>query len=279
MDTVKMLIDNLMDKNPLLTWTIYHERSGSVMVKLRFGDTTCSAENTDPNTNARFKRKSETQIRRDNRRAQHHNQSQNVKTRSQSKSATASAVNATETLDSSTEIFRQPEMSRSGDIVNQSSAVMDTVDYSVNRSPDMCTGLDPSASPFVTHEGSGCSSLQRTEDSMDDSFLSRLHDDESDIKFEKISPTGTIPMPNIDNHIGNDFDSDHVDECSEYDDGYTCEDKGCGYGPGGPYTGNHDNISICNLCKDVFICRECLSIGRHERHKLYIQQCIVNNVY
>ena len=144
------------------------------------------------------------------------------------------------------------------DVVNPSPAVMDTVEF-----PDKCTGLDPLASPFVTHDVSGHSALlQRTEDFLEDSFT-----------VSQISEI--IPMPNIDNHIENDFKNDHSDESSVCDDDYLCEETGCSYGPGGPYTGNYQNISTCKLCKGVYICHDCLSIGRHERHKFYTQQCKV----
>ena len=60
----------------------------------------------------------------------------------------------------------------------------------------------------------------------------------------------------------------------DYDDGFTCDDKGCGYGPGGRYDGNNHNISFCTTCQ-CYICSNCLERGRHARHKLFITPCEV----
>ena len=71
MDTIKRLLDSLMQNNPLLTWQMYQERTGSVMIKMRFGNTELKE---DSNNNGYFKRKSSNQIKRDNRRAEQHQQ-------------------------------------------------------------------------------------------------------------------------------------------------------------------------------------------------------------
>ena len=80
MDTIKMLLDTMMRNNPLLNWNIYQEKSGSVVIKLRFGGDNNGV--TDPNTNAHFRRKSDSQLNRDHQRAQeHHMQRNQVKKR------------------------------------------------------------------------------------------------------------------------------------------------------------------------------------------------------
>ena len=71
MDTIKMLIESLMIKNPLLTWTIFNEKNGNICVKMRFAGCTSEAQ---PITDMKFKRKSDSQINRDNRWAQQHQQ-------------------------------------------------------------------------------------------------------------------------------------------------------------------------------------------------------------
>ena len=67
MDTLRMLLKNMFDNNPLLTWSMYTERSGNIMMKVRFGDI---GNEEGLNSNLSYKRKSENQIRRDTKRAQ-----------------------------------------------------------------------------------------------------------------------------------------------------------------------------------------------------------------
>lgn len=63
-------MDTLLDTNPLLSWNMFQEKSGRIMLKVRFGQNEGEEE---PNTNVHFRRKSESQIKRDNSRAYHHN--------------------------------------------------------------------------------------------------------------------------------------------------------------------------------------------------------------
>ena len=63
-------MDTLLDTNPLLSWNMFQEKSGRIMLKVRFGQNEGEEE---PNTNVHFRRKSESQIKRDNRRAYQYN--------------------------------------------------------------------------------------------------------------------------------------------------------------------------------------------------------------
>lgn len=92
-DTVRLLIDTLMDNKCLKMWTIFQEESGSTLVKLRFVDSQNGVEQQDQvintnDSNMCFKRKSDKQLKRDRARVQHHKEdTSRIKTRSMSKSA------------------------------------------------------------------------------------------------------------------------------------------------------------------------------------------------
>ena len=102
------------------------------MLKIRFGE---NGENVDPNTNVHFKRKSDTQISRDNRRAELHNQRNHVNTRSKTKASATNAANSGDNVDSTIETFRN-----SG-LVNQSP---------LSLTPGACSMDYDYSSPLVT---------------------------------------------------------------------------------------------------------------------------------
>ena len=106
------------------------------MLKIRFGDSE-NGENVDPNTNVHFKRKSDTQISRDNRRAELHNQRNHVNTRSKTKASATNVANLEENVDSTIETFRN-----SG-LVNQSP---------LSLTPGACSMDYDYSSPLVTVE-------------------------------------------------------------------------------------------------------------------------------
>ena len=142
----------------------------------------------------------------------------------------------------------------------------------MNCPRDLYTGLDPYASPFVTSlEGSPPdwrstgrgASLDREAAASDSLPVCN----ESYVP----PPIDTISLPEID---GDGTDLNASDESCVCEDGYTCVDTGCSYGPGGQYMGNNENISSCELCQ-YYICLECIGRGRHERHKRYIEPCIM----
>ena len=74
---LKMILDKLMEEDKLDMWTIFGEKSGSIMVKMRFQGT--MGDNvSDQNSDVMFKRKSDKQIMRDINRLKSSSESENV---------------------------------------------------------------------------------------------------------------------------------------------------------------------------------------------------------
>ena len=72
-----MILDKLMEEDKLDMWTIFGEKSGSIMVKMRFQGT--MGDNvSDQNSDVMFKRKSDKQIMRDINRLKSSSESENV---------------------------------------------------------------------------------------------------------------------------------------------------------------------------------------------------------
>ena len=75
-NTVRMLLDTLMDNKKLKMWTVYMEASGSTLMKIRFVDIQSGPlqheQVTKQNSNIHFKRKSDSQLKRDKSRAMRH---------------------------------------------------------------------------------------------------------------------------------------------------------------------------------------------------------------
>ena len=77
---LKMILDKLMKEDKLDMWTMFGEKSGSIMVKMRFQGTMGDNESDDEaqNSDVMFKRKSDKQIMRDINRLKSSSESKNV---------------------------------------------------------------------------------------------------------------------------------------------------------------------------------------------------------
>ena len=80
--TLKTLLDSLMDTAVLNSWQIYQGKHGKTMVKLCFdGDNGGERNKEEVNSNAHFKRKTDSQINRDINRVKKHSETTSVNTR------------------------------------------------------------------------------------------------------------------------------------------------------------------------------------------------------
>ena len=240
MDTLKMVLDNLMKHNPLLTWQMYQEKSGSVMLKLRFGD--IGENQQDPNTKAHFKRKSDTQMQRDIKRASEHKQRTGVTTRgTDSRSPSNHANNDEQNLNDSIETFRN------FDLANQSPAGMSpasivecpTMDYSTSS---IVTAQSPPEIHTAGYEQSETTTVIHTDCNRNTNIDFILPDVYQKAKFlehlelERITP-------------------------SEYKD-IVCHACNCDLHTLADKFGDQAGLTYCHNCY-FYICKHCKSHYRH----------------
>ena len=268
-NTLNVTLCALFDQNSLKNWSIFDDLiTGTTIVKLRF----TKSENGDMTTPPQsFRRKSNNQVARDRDRAvRHRAHTGRMSTRSQVAAANADAV-------ASIEIPRHAE----------TISVSDTA-RSLECSP--VVPLNPEAycfSPQLTGLAESVGHDSHNSTANDNISLESLDTPEELRGLQNIE-TNNIPVElaiDIPDDICKQFvkkpinlrtesNLDISDDSIDYDDGFTCDDMGCGYGPGGRYDGNNENISFCTTCQ-CYICLNCLEKGRHARHKLFITPCDV----
>ena len=82
--TLKMLLSSIFESNDLTNWTIFEEKSGSIVVKIRFTNSDKNEHSSDTATPSpiSYKKKSDNQMRRDQDRMARHQEREAVMTRS-----------------------------------------------------------------------------------------------------------------------------------------------------------------------------------------------------
>ena len=266
--TLKHLMDTLFGTLELKTWTIY-ENSSATVCTLRFCTTGQGGDTNGLETPSKiaYKKKSHAQMKRDQQRAR------NFK-RPNTRSQTNMNINNDET-----------EIARNGESIFSNTPPSIEVE---RLSP-----LNPEASPFhLSGESPRAASVGSATGDMEGAHIETAHiepirvplNSHSEDSYRTDDGSGedtidddnlmddssvTVPFPeviDVESETNLDISGDSID----YEDGYTCDDMGCGYGPGGRYDGNNENISFCTPCQ-CYICSNCLEKGRHARHKHFIK--------
>ncbi len=81
--TLKNMLDMLCEKNGLVTWQIFEEKSGSIVAKLRFAAMADSHASLNTSIPVTYKRKTASNIQRDQLRSKQHKTKEGIITRSQ----------------------------------------------------------------------------------------------------------------------------------------------------------------------------------------------------
>ena len=257
-DTLNMLMNSLFANNELRNWSIFEEKNGAIVVKLRFENSVTNSENNSRN-HVSFKRKSESQMQRDRNRA--------------ARRRNTYMASATSVQDgSSTELPRHSERNSISDttpldfspVQLSLSATSFTPDTrSVKRdSEQQIQGLSTKLnSSFVSMSSLDINSLTCEE-------VSSAIETHSDNEFANVDSDAAVSFPPVPDEISRaGYYNDSVDS-------YKCLDEACSYGPKDLVGVCFVNISICHKCKNVYICDECLSKGRHQRHSPFIKPSI-----
>ena len=257
-NTLNMLMNSLFANNNLRNWSIFEEKNGAIVVRLRFDSSDTNSENdTAGKSHVSYKKKSESQLRRDRNRAARHN----------------NAFVRDETRSESVQDSTSPELPRHAEQI----IISDTtpLDFSPVQLSPSATSLRPvnhgSAQQIQGHSTKQNSSfgsmltLDTTSTSEELSCAIEMH---SDSDFAYLDTSAAAYLPPIPHEIPK------ADYYEETNDGYTCLDEACSYGPRDLVGVCFVNISICHKCKNVYLCDECLSKGRHHRHRHFIAPSI-----
>ena len=161
-----------------------------------------------------------------------------------------------------------PELPRHAEV----NVISDTTPLDISPVPllnSSATCFDPNAWP-VKHGSEHSTKLNSTFVSMSSSETGSLtrEDPSCTIDSDYADPDLDVspPLPPMPHDIS------EIEDCDN--DGYKCLDEACSYGPKDLVGVCFVNISICHKCKNVYICDECLSKGRHQRHSPFIKPSI-----
>ena len=253
-------MNSLFANNDLRNWSIFEEKNGAIVVRLRFNNSDTNSVNVRA-SHVSFKRKSENQLQRDRKRAVRHKDSH--------------VANVTSSR--SVEDCASPELTRHAD-----QTISDTTP--LEFSPVEL--VSPNNSP-VKHDGE--QQIQDPHSKLNSSFVSLsslpepnletnswMHDEASceiDIHsdYADSNSDAASSIPSIPHQIST------AEECEDNEDflsTYVCNDEACSYGTRDLLGLCFVNISVCHKCKDVYLCEECLIKGRHHRHRPFISPSI-----
>ena len=230
--------------NGLKGWQIYEEKSGNVVVKIRFNG---EHDTVDEITTGTYKRKSEAQVNRDFKRSKDHN-STKMKTRSQV------------SKDSEIE-FPRFDNSHSHDIQCTSAFTPESVQSSHSQ-------LDPHAPPFLIN-----TPPNHNDNSPEVSHSPVTGHKNSSMLPVDVSPATHVPLPAplLEDHaVDSTIQSDDESIASDVTDPETprgCLESNCAYG-GQLSTGV--DIYKCEKC-GCDVCVTCKEFGSHKGHRKYMR--------
>ena len=248
-------MNSLFANNHLRNWSIFEEKNGAIVVRLRFDDSVTNSENESTNgTHVSFKRKSERQMRRDRNRAARHKD-------------TYVGNRSVQDDDASPELPRHAEQNIS-DTTPLDFSPVELLNSSANT-------FAPNNSP-VKHDGEQHIPGQSTK--LNSSFVSVSSLQQPD--FETNSLMREEVSCEIDTEYADSYSSmtpipHDISTSEDYDDNDDshvglCNDEACSYGSRDLVGVCFVNISVCHKCKDFYLCEECLIKGRHRRHRPFI---------
>ena len=256
--TLHTLVSSLFTENQLKNWTIFEEKSGSILVKLRFTNGNVDNSGATAQSPVAYKRKSTKQVTRDRTRAARHKDAlTGVSTRSM-----ASAEPASPELPRSVETY---SISETGPL--EFSPVLDTSTVS------MCSAV---------HDGSVSCDMPdidlTNENSLDpntDCNTVTDSDSETHSEADSFDDMPTVPLlPPLADPNGVSYNK------------YRCLQPNCSYGGTDKRYELRDGIIVlvpldppdplvmkCAACPGppLYVCRQCNSKGRHKGHNPWLR--------
>ena len=231
--TLKMLMDSLFTNNDVKNWTIFEEKSGNVIMKIRFTNRTEHEQASDNIAHrpipVSYKKKSEKQMSRDRDRMAQHQRPEPVMTRSR-------ASDSMETV----ELPRNEENYRS-----------DTGSLEFSPVLDIAASCSVPLSSPLDHDRTNSMSLADSSHGSDDS---RSHDGTASVT-EPEKPKADKTVPNIEQ-------CPHS-KCTYFDGSFDTI----------PISHRDPDIEIysCDKCQrftgfPTFVCKSCLDLGSHKGH-------------
>ena len=246
--TLRMLLDSLFTNNDVKNWTIFEEKSGNVIMKIRFTNRTEHEQASDNIAHrpipVSYKKKSEKQMSRDRDRMAQHQRPEPVMTRSR-------ASDSMETV----ELPRNEENYRS-----------DTGSLEFSPVLDIAASCSVPLSSPLNHDRTNSMSLANCSHSGSDESRS------SDVTVSSIEPItlmdfGNTPSPHIAKEPPNtDKTVPKLKKCSHS----KCEYFDSSF-DSSSYRDPDIDIYSCDKCQrfsgcPTFVCKSCLDIGSHKGH-------------
>jgi len=242
--------------NTVKSWTIFEEKSGSIVFKIRF-DGAIDAAKRDEVTEKKqpynhYRRKPPSQVSRDRRRAEAWKSPVDKADNTQPEHPAADGLVGPVTRSRATS---EMEQFRADSFIEADHAV---------ASPDLCaiSSLDPLTPPFCVTSSPLFDSV-----SADGSAVYTPPPDEPRLDAHAAtlaslcSPLPTVPespfLAEADDALSSSSSDFEFPECDVYN---------CAYGGGG---GEMGTVYLCNKC-DIKVCVDCVGAGVHVRHERFM---------
>ena len=253
--TLNALLETLGSKNELLGWNMYTQKSGVIMVKIRFGEHSGSKGELLDDQNhlpdVAFRKITENQGKRNHLRAKTFRENQPTKRKRQY---------------SPPELTRDEHFSKPGPNLSESfanvSVIQEDLSPSTTHSPDV--QCSPDRDSLCDDSSDVVSCVANCRDSIN-SQQNQTSLTEPEIDTEKFQDLVSSDCES-DSSVSTLYDENNI--CEKWR--FKCDNRGCNYGPYEPNDRPGPDIHICNRC-DYKICFECISYKkRHFRHRKHL---------
>ncbi len=276
--TLEDLLETLLAKKTLASWQIYDEKSGKIVVKLRFSEACSSGGTTERHGQISYKRKSQKQIVRDAQRtAKWRDNVENVRiTRSMAQKQNMD-------IEQPRGGFNQCDISAISvpaiPVSPGDPASNDNINNSTWSSSEPCQQKETSVSDrYNTHDIDTTGHMKPFSPPQIALCMEKTCEKSLDVTHDNSVKRSINGMESECQSDGEQTDQnvikiDSDEESMEISD---CDNKLCYYYSGpdddeAPLTEEQRLMYHCDLCRDLDICSNCVKSGAHKRHNKHLR--------
>lgn len=259
--TLENMLKAVSEDNSLLTWSIYQLRDGTINFKLKFNGSHSTSQDSGTHIRkATYRRQSDKQAQRDLDRSRAWN--------SRKQQTMQSITTPKSNVDNSTSSV--PVVISEGDsqkgVITRAMARHESVELARSDIVVPEHSLNPHAESFIFPDMIADESVHLEENAILSPELSVVENTQVTESLATLESSPCLKPVNKEPDCESDIDSD-FDSSSDLND---CHYNNCSYEKDGvTHSESADTIYRCTKC-GYWICKDCVLVGRHKRHKKYI---------